>query len=451
LLTADLVHVRRRGDRLLVVPLCEPDRVRARDLAATAIGLIGAHLGLARGTLLEAWAQVPVAPSELRLARGLWKLALDACEFDEGAELDPVALRREIFLRAASLRREPGFDRAALLREIADSRQVGPDAIEQALYADLPSAHILRRAPLPSPDALVAQYEISQHQAVLLRAVSVHARVFCPDPAGYRYLFRKLKFHGLLYAISKIDRVRSLPALGTCAAPASTPSGLRPSPSPAAEPRGRVWEPSQGSHDDRGASYAIDIDGPFSLFEQTTKYGLRLALALPAIMACGEWDVSADLRWGKDRRPLRYHARGGQQAAQEQTGGAQALPDDPSTLLASLRAQDSPWQASAADAILDLPGLGVCVPDLQFVHRESGERVFLEILGFWSRAAVWKRVEMVQRGLRDPIVFAVSKRLRVSEEVLPDDVPASLLVYARTLRAEAILERVAEVAARART
>ena len=36
---------------------------------------------------------------------------------------------------------------------------------------------------------------------------------------------------------------------------------------------------------ERGAGYAIDIDGPFSLFEQTTKYGLRLALALPAIMA----------------------------------------------------------------------------------------------------------------------------------------------------------------------
>jgi predicted nuclease of restriction endonuclease-like RecB superfamily len=407
LLTADLVHVRRRGDRLLVVPLGESDQARARDLAATAISLIKAHLGLPRGALLEALGEIAIAPSENRLARGLWKLALDTCEFDEGDYLDPVALRREIFLRAANLRQGQthAFDRAAVLREIAEARQVSTDAIEEALYADLPSAHILRTAHLPSPDGLVASYDLAQHQAVLLRAVRVRARVFCPDAAGYRYLFRKLKFHRLLYTIAKLDRT---------------------------------------------AGYTIDIDGPYSLFEQTTKYGLRLALALPAIMACARWDVTADLRWGKDRRPLRYHARAGDQTLPEGASADDALPDDAAALLADLHRLDSPWRASAADAILDLPGLGVCIPDLQFVHRETGQRVFLELLGFWSRAAVWKRVEMVERGLDEPVVFAVSKHLRVSEEVLPDRAPASLYVYARMPNASAIVERVAEVAARAR-
>jgi uncharacterized protein len=391
---------------LLVVPLGEPDRVRARELAATAISLIKAHVGLARGVLLEAWNQIPVAPLETRLARGLWKLALDACEFDEGNTLDPAALRREIFLRATSLRQREAhaFNRGALLQEIAESRQSTVEAIEEALYADLPAAHVLREAWLPSPDGLVANYDVSQHQAVLLRAVRVHARVFCADAAGYRDLFRKLKFHRLLYTIAKLDR---------------------------------------------GTGYAIDIDGPFSLFEQTTKYGLRLALALPALMACVQWDVTAELRWGKDRRPLRYHARGGEQNLPDQATVEKALPDDSAALLTDLRRLDSDWQVSPSDAILDVPGLGVCVPDLQFVHGQTGQRVFLEVLGFWSRAAVWKRVEMVERGLGQPIVFAVSKHLRVSEDVLPDDVPASLYVYARTLNATAILERVEKVAAQA--
>jgi uncharacterized protein len=405
LLTADLVRVRRRGDRLLVVPLSESDRARACDLAATALALIKAHLGLSRGALLEAWSQVPGAPSDIRLARGLWKLALDACEFDEGSELDPVALRRDIFLRATTLRQGHGLDRATLLREVADSRQTSTDAIEQALYADLPSAHILRRAALPSPDGLVAAYDLSQHQAVLLRATSLRARVFCPDAAGYRHLFRKLKFHRLLHSVAKLERA---------------------------------------------SGYAIDIDGPYSLFEQTTKYGLGLALVLPAIMACAEWDITAELRWGKDRRPLRYHARGGDQVPREETGSDAAPPNQSAALLGELGQIDSPWHASAADAILDVPGLGVCVPDLQFVHRETGQRVFLELLGFWSRAAVWKRVEMVERGLSEPIVFAVSKRLRVSEEVLPDQVPASLCVYGRALGAAAVLEKVSQVAARSR-
>jgi uncharacterized protein len=397
--------VRRRGDRLLVVPLAEAERARARELAASAISLIKAHLGLARGVLQDAWNQLPVPPSENRLARGLWKLALDACVFDEGDNLDPVVLRREIFLCATTVRKQAGqsFDREALVRAAADARTVSPAAIEQALYADLPTAHVLREARLPSAEGLVASYETSQHQAVLLRAVSVQARVFCATAAGYRTLFRTLKFRRLLYSIAKLDR---------------------------------------------GLGYVLDIDGPFSLFEQTTKYGLQLALALPAITACTHWDVTADLRWGKDRRPLRYHARGGESSAANDV--TQALPDEQSALLAEIARQKSPWQVSVADAILDLPGVGVCIPDLELVHDQTGQRVFFELLGFWSRAAVWKRVEMVERNLDQPIVFGVSKHLRVSEEVLPDDVPAALYVYARAPNAGAILRKVEEVAARIR-
>jgi hypothetical protein len=70
------------------------------------------------------------------------------------------------------------------------------------------------------------------------------------------------------------------------------------------------------------------------------------------------------------------------------------------------------------------------------------------VLGFWSRSAVWKRVEMVEAGLPCPIVFAVSKHLRVSEEVLDSDTPAALYIYARTMNARAVLDRVEAVAGR---
>ena len=86
--------------------------------------------------------------------------------------------------------------------------------------------------------------------------------------------------------------------------------------------------------------------------------------------------------------------------------------------------------------------------DLEFVHRTSGQCVFLEVLGFWSRAAVWKRIELAEAGLPHPVVFAVSKHLRVSEEALGDATPAALYVYARTMNARAVLERVESVARR---
>lgn len=378
----------------MVVPLSDEERPRARELAASALDLVRAHVGLPRGALLEAWQALPIAAAEQRLARGLFKLALDACDFEEGATLDPVELRRAVFGQAAQVRSSGGrLDRSALLAELARARDLEVDALEEALYADLPTAHVLRRAELPSPDGLLAQHELACQQAVLLRAVHVSARVWNAGAHGYRTLFRALKFHRLLYAIGEL-------------------------------PRGR--------------GYAIDIDGPMSLFEQTTKYGLALALVLPALMACDTWELRADVRWGKERRPLQYLLRGSRTCPADHA----ALPDDVAALLADLVALGSPWQAAPAEVVFSLPGVGVCVPDLELVHRQTGRRAYVEVLGFWSRAAVWKRVELAQAGLPFPVVFAVSKHLRVSEEVIPDDVPAALYVYARTMNARALVARV---------
>ena len=63
------------------------------------------------------------------------------------------------------------------------------------------------------------------------------------------------------------------------------------------------------------------------------------------------------------------------------------------------------------------------------------------MLGFWSRDAVWKRVELVRAGLDAPMIFAVPARLRVSEAVLEDDLPGSLYVFKSVLARKAILER----------
>jgi predicted nuclease of restriction endonuclease-like RecB superfamily len=192
--------------------------------------------------------------------------------------------------------------------------------------------------------------------------------------------------------------------------------------------------------------YRIEIDGPFSLFESSTKYGLQLAMALPAIRECEHFELRADLRWGTARTPLSFALSGGRGAHDAVEA---RLPDDIDALVRGIAEAGTPWEASPADAILDLPGVGVCVPDLVFTHGETGECVYLEVLGYWSRAAVWKRVELVEKGLGERIVFAVGKQLRVSEEVLDEELPGALYVYKRTMAPKAVLERV-EAVARAR-
>jgi hypothetical protein len=129
-------------------------------------------------------------------------------------------------------------------------------------------------------------------------------------------------------------------------------------------------------------------------------------------------------------------------------GDVPSLPDHVQALVREFRELKTPWNVSTNTEILELPGVGLSIPDLVFERRkERGpvERTYLEVMGFWSRSAVWKRVELVQAGLGKRIVFAVSSRLRVSEEVLDGDLPALLYVYKHTMSARAIADRLERI------
>lgn len=399
MLTADLVRTRKKGTELTVVELSPKLRPRALELAAEFLALAEACVGASRAELDEAFAQVEVGASEQKLALGLRKLVEDRIEFEQAAELEPRDLRRELFTKAAQERRELSdselWDRDVFLAREAEARKLTSEALLKALYADLRAANVLLSFTSCSPEQLVASYDVAQKQAVLLRAVDVIADVRCRDAYAYRELFRKLKFFRLMHRI---------------------------------EPR-------------VDGGYRIFIDGPFSMFSASTKYGLNLALCLPSLLACDEHVISANLRWGKERTPLTFKIEGKLKRNDEHARSEPRLPDELETLLERFRALNSEWDATPSSDILELPGHGLCVPDLRFVSRTTGEIAYLELLGFWSRDAVWRRVELATRGLRERVLFAVSSRLRVSEEVLSEEVPSRLVVFKGSLSAKEVLRR----------
>ncbi|MFW5875243.1 MAG: DUF790 family protein [Myxococcota bacterium] len=402
MLTADLVRVRRRGGELTLVPLNEATRARALEMAAAYLAAAHASVGRTREQLDRAWAAVPVGVRDRKLAAGLRKLLSDRCDFEVVAAKDPAELRREVFRRAARTRREGArVDASAVMAEAARALGLDPDTLAGALYADVRDAHVLRAIDAIEPAELVAAYELGQAQAVLLRATRVTAEVHDAAPETYRRLFRQLKFHRLLHEIAPL------------------PDG----------------------------GYRVDISGPYSLFRSVTKYGLQLALVLPALRACDRWSIEAEVRWGRDRSPLRFRSSGvgaGRTAARP----GDHLPDEVRTLLERFEGRDTPWVARPSDEVLELPGIGLCIPDLVFEHARTGVRVYLEVLGYWSRDAVWRRVELVEQGLGYPILFAVSSRLRVSEEVLGEDLPGALYVYKGAMSAAAVEARLDRIGAR---
>jgi len=190
--------------------------------------------------------------------------------------------------------------------------------------------------------------------------------------------------------------------------------------------------------------YDIVIDGPLSLFESVTKYGVRMAQLVPLLEACPSWSLEADVRWGKERLPLTFRAEG--------ACATDAEADDPGQseeILALKRAfAQAPggWWASRCNTVIDLPGTGLCVPDLLF--RRGKTKIYFESLGYWSREAVFRRVDLVESGIAEKVLFAVSSRLRVSEEVLDERASGALYVYKGTMSARVITERLELLAAR---
>lgn len=402
MLTADLVRARRRGDELKLQALDLEARKDALELARTLLALAEAHLGKTRAELEEVIDAVVGGARDRKLAEGLAKLVWDRCELAEAVPLDPEELRHDVFRvsqRLWSLTGEGNrFERQAVIDEVARARGISADDVERGLYADLREAHVVTEVARISPPRLVEAYELAQGQAVLLRAVRVVVEVKAAHAGAYRTLFRKLKFLRLLYTI-------------------------------APRPKG---------------GYRIELDGPFSLFESSTRYGLALALALPAIRELDHWSLDAEIRWGAERRALRCKLEG---MGEPEDAGEPHVSEEVQALLDAIAASGSPWQPSKATALLDLPGHGVCVPDLTLTHARSGAQVHVEVMGYWSRDAVWRRVELVQAGLDQHIVFAVGQHLRVSEAALDDAQPGALYVYKRTPSAKVLLERVEAVAA----
>ena len=404
MLTADLVNARRRAGELHLVSLDPSTRGRAGELAAALIATAAENVGRTREELEVALAAVDVGPREHRIRDGLVKLIEDRCEFDAADDADPEAVRRAVFLRASEARAALGavdrFDRSTILAEVARERGTSSEAIERSLFADLRGAHLLVGFDPPSAESLVASYERGQAQAVLLRAVRVMVDVRCASVRALRALFRRLKFLRLLHTIEK-----------------------------------------------REDGYRIVIDGPFSLFESVTKYGLQLALMLPALEECDSWRLVADVHWGKEREPLVFRLAGTRSREEVEPP---PIPDEVRALVRTFGALGTAWRVSANTAILELPGIGLSVPDLVFERREGGvrERIYMEVMGYWSRAAVWKRVELVQAGLAERVLFAVSSRLRVSEDVLDGDLPGALYVYKHTMSARTVAERLELLATR---
>jgi predicted nuclease of restriction endonuclease-like RecB superfamily len=357
--------------------------------AEQVLSLIREHQHRTRGELQAALRALEGDSPDYRIVRGFAHLALNAAEFTLATgELEPETLRREVFALAAERGGYSETQAREVLEAVAPRYRLDAETLREALYADLPENHLLTALPDFTADKLVDRYNLAQAQGLLYSALYLRLTAHRNVPGEYRRLFRHLKFHGLMYAVE--------------------------------------------GHLDEG--YQIYVDGPASLFKQTRKYGLQMAMFLPALLRISRWNLEAVLR--RDDREMSYRLD-----SQSPLKPLDAAPPAYDSLLEESFARrwdklDTPWVLEREVEIVDLRGT-VFVPDFALRHPD-GRIAHVEIMGFWHPDYLRRKLDKLRRAAMPDLIVAVSERLNVGADDFRD-IPGPVVFFKGKLEPRQVL------------
>jgi len=184
----------------------------------------------------------------LVVGRGLQKLITDACQSTEPTAA--TALRAEAFAASATLLANPERDSDTHTQSVADTVRLSVPELQERLYGDLPDQAVLATVPTWTVKQLIDRYNIALAQGLVLFAQSLRIDVHDADTGVRRRLLKAMRFRRLLATV-----------------------------------RGGGSE-----------VLSLEISGPGSVLEQANRYGMQLALFLPALACCKNWQAQGLLR-----------------------------------------------------------------------------------------------------------------------------------------------------------
>jgi predicted nuclease of restriction endonuclease-like RecB superfamily len=381
MLTADLAQSWQRGGRTGPRYIEREDADYLRD-GAELIKLFTEHEGRARAELDAALEAYVGLGTDYKILRGLIKLLMDRCVFETASAVEPAEIRRALFLQARALHPVTEENaRAEVLTAAAHELECAPDLLLSGLYADLPSNQKLMEFERLGDSELLDLYNLAQAQALLYRCLEMRLKVEPQGAENYRELFSAIKAYRLIHT------VKGSPAKG----------------------------------------YEIRLDGPVSMFHRSQKYGVQMAVFLPALLLCAGWRMRAEIahkpgagvvlfELNSDQTLLRSHYLS---ATARETSAQEKFTE-------SWMRFESVWALEPSSEVIDL-GESAFIPDFSLTHTE-GRRVFLEILGFWTPRHLQERLKEFEHARVENFILAVSDEFRGSREPLTR-VPTHTIIF----------------------
>jgi len=302
------------------------------DLAEELIHIFAQHQGEKYKNLMQK--REEMEGTDFKVVRGLSTLLERRCSFVSSSDLSGKDVRSFLF--------EHGFvttleERDKLLEEASQFFHVSKSKVEKAMFSDLWAEQVLSEFSPLSPDELIRRYNLSLTQTLLFDALGLNFKV----GGNYQYIFRQIKYLGLMYEID--DGVR--------------------------------------------------VTGPGSLFKKNRKYGTSLAKLLPVIMNAEKWQIHTIIETtiGGEPRILDFDLDSDSKVAFPASTEAIAHFDSEveQQFYRDFKALNLGWElVREPDAVK--AGNYVIIPDFGFY--KDGMKHYLEIVGFWTPEYLKKKV-----------------------------------------------------------
>lgn len=394
MLTADLLRARVVQQELRLA-FVDPAAQRVRERADQLVALFAEGLGNTRGELHAEVEGLIGDGLDVKLVRGLSKVLEDNCVWSSEPDIDPAQLRRSMYEAVGAA---PGRAAArAAWEALALQHARTVEELQALMFADRKDEQELRACEVPDGQWLLHRYNVALVQAALLRSEAVEVALEAPSPERLAQLFRSVKFHGLMYRIKREDQ--------------------------------RI---------------TLSLDGPASLLTHSTRYGLALASWFPLLpLQPTPWRLEAEVRWGERR--LR------KQLVLDASAGLRSHLRDQGVWVSRVEqwfeerftALKSGWALSREGVPLNLGGEAVVCPD--FTFRKEGRVAHLDIVGFWRKDWLQRRVALLTRHGPGNLILAVSSKLDTAKSGLKS-FPGRVVAFKEVVPARDVLEAVEAVA-----
>jgi predicted nuclease of restriction endonuclease-like RecB superfamily len=369
MLTSELAINWRRGDKIVPLFIKTDNAGYLRD-AEILIEIFCEFKGKTRGELEHELEEYVGAGTDYRILRGFMKLLTDRAEFDISSIAEPSEIRQKLFLEARKFQPvlPDSEKRNKVLESIAKEFETNPELLLSSVYADLFQQQKLISFDSIEPENLLERYNLAQAQALLYKCVEMKIKIAASDAENYRSIFGWIKHFGLIH----------------------TAQG----------------NPTNG--------YEVTLTGAASLFHRSQKYGIQMAVFLPALLLCKVWKMSAEVIQKEGGNA--FYELSSEQA--ELKSYYSDVPEyknsDIDTLKRNWDKSNVIWQLNENKEVVDL-GKMAFIPDFVLISLE-GDKVYLDVLGFWTPKSLEKRLAEFKAVNFRNFIFAAGQELRGSRE-----------------------------------